>query len=58
MGSRMTRLVDLLIIFLVIPNPGHDEIGDSGKEAVCDNCYDIDHLDSPPARMRYHKLLY
>ena len=54
----MTRLVDLFIIFLVIPNPGHDEIGDGGEEAICDNCYDIDHLDSLPAYTRYHKLLY
>jgi len=58
MGSRMTRLADLFIIFLVIPNPGHDEIGHSGKEASGDDCYDIDHLDSLPACMRYHKLLY
>jgi hypothetical protein len=45
----MTRVVNLFIIFLVIPNPGHDEVGDGCEEAICDNCDDIDHLDSLPA---------
>jgi hypothetical protein len=57
MGSRMTRLVELLIILLVIPNPSHNEIGDGGKEAISDDCDDINHPDSLPACTRYHKLL-
>ena len=47
---RITRLGDPSDIFLVIPNPGHDEIGDGGEEATCDNCKDIDHVDSLTAR--------
>ena len=49
----MTKKADFSGIFLLIPNPGHDEVGESCKEAIRDNCNDIDHFDSLPACTRY-----
>ena len=42
----MTRPAEFFSALLVIPNPGHNKVGDGCEEAICDNGNDIDHLDS------------
>ena len=44
------RIHSFSIFFLVIPDPGHDEVGEGCEDAIPDNCNDIDHVDSLPAR--------